>query len=801
MLPTVGRVGAVGDTRPAYLLKPAATVPVIPDVPFDPLTNPKLTAYYSALDPSSDTPTQWLDLGPNAFHATKTGSITYKTGDASTLGKGAMQWPLTPSGYAGFLLPAMTVGEAIFVNTFGDGTDQSWGTNSVIFSGTNGMKPIIQGNSANSSGEFYTSTGLTAYNPIRPLKDQAPLPILMGVQNLRIDPAPMSLAGWRIGYYTSTTTSWRGSMSAVLLFSEQLTDVERLAYYDHLNNTFGTSAAVQSRIATKTGVAITRPAAMTSGNGTYYPVLVDMAGVTSFPGTHAVYYSSDHADGNGGIYMDIVNGDPSNPANYKTYDDAITDGDFDYLPTKPSSNPIYVDTVVGDQTETPHVMIIGGTIVMTYQNAGAGNNQSTVRALGTDGVNFTRDKVVVDYERGSSPGDSHTGYLRWGLNPFPDVPFTYVGYSLHGGQNQSYCAQWGCDDPINDVWTPISVLQKLAGRVKDGGRSMNWTTIDPASFRTTPQGISALVTMSADGAGASARDGAIYEVLLNNSGTDVLGIPIEVIGKTGLTFDAGEIADSSIVPQGAGFAGVYNAATTGNDKVIAAFSAIDNIAQVKFPPLYPVIPPTTDTLYDFSAVSSLPSGLSVVTAGAPSIAYTGNGINITATTGTPDGAAYVFVNAGFVPNAVDYVEFWAMDWKTAIEDGKRIPYFGFASSKVVPASITNGFYMDNGGGTSGLMSRNVIKAGTKSVVQDSTYGGFGYASYPSTAPKRIGFRWFVKENRFILLGEGGNEMGQINDMTDATIDKTLTYYFFFGMQSKGANVVESIKKVGIRRRT
>lgn len=80
---------------------------------------------------------------------------------------------------------------------------------------------------------------------------------------------------------------------------------------------------------------------------------------------------------------------------------------------------------------------------------------------------------------------------------------------------------------------------------------------------------------------------------------------------------------------------------------------------------------------------------------------------------------------------------------------------------------------------------------------DSAYGGFGYDSYQASAPKRLGLRWFVEDNRLILLGESGNEMGEVA-MTETTINKALTYYFFIGVRSKGSAVKESVRKVGIR---
>ena len=583
---------------------------------------------------------------------------------------------------------------------------------------------------------------------------------------------------------------YNGAISADLKFKTE--------YY--IESRYGLNMnARPSWVFTKTGQEITRPAAMTSGNGTYYPCIVSMKTVPNFPADYAVYFSTDHAAGAGGIYLYLVTGDPSNPANFQSYDDAKAAGKFNYLSSKPAANPIYVDTVAGNQTETPQVINVGGTLVLTYQNAGVGNNQSTVRALGTDGVNFTRDTVVVDYANGTSVGDGHTGYLKWGLNPFPGVPYKYVGYSLHGGQSKPYMAQWGCNDPTTELWTQIAVMQRVAGRAAQGSRVVEWNTFDVQSVQKVPQGYSALCDMEQASAGAAARDGAVYEILLDDTGRQVIGVPQQVLAKgSSGAFDEGEVQITGLINLSDRFAGVYNGASSANAKTVGgAYALKRNLAATKFLPLTPVVPAYTETKLTLSSYSGTPSGMTLVTSGAPSIAYTANGVEMTGNTGTPDDEAYLFFNTGFLPNSLTFIELWVEDWSTLSADRNRIPYVGFASSMVAPASITDGFYFNNGGSTDGASYGNKVVASVLSTNGDGCYNGVGYNSGQCTAPKRLGIRWFPASGRFFTVGESGHECNEWGSNGDG-INKALTYYPFFGFRSKGVSVKERFRVFGVR---
>jgi len=195
-----------------------------------------------------------------------------------------------------------------------------------------------------------------------------------------------------------------------------------------------------------------------------------MREVANFPFDFALYFSTDH-NYKGGIWLYVCDRKHTNSLACKSYDQAVVEGDFDYLAMKPPGNPIFRDKVQGYSTETPHANVINNTVYMTYHNGGAGRKQSTLLALSKDGVNFhringKRNSVILDYKAGDGPGDGHTGYFRWGPNPFSGVTSKYVGYSLHGGGPQPNFAMWVSDDAVD--WRRYAVLKRQPMIENDG---------------------------------------------------------------------------------------------------------------------------------------------------------------------------------------------------------------------------------------------------------------------------------------------------------------------------------------------
>ncbi len=236
----------------------------------------------------------------------------------------------------------------------------------------------------------------------------------------------------------------------------------------------------------KTGSLIAPPAEIRGDQtqGAYFTSLVKMTEVKGFPFKYALYFSTDHTTGPGGIWLCVTNGPPSQAAGWKSYDQAVRDGDFAYLANKPTKNPIYVDTVKGTQTETPYVNIVKGKAFMTYHNFCVMGGQATALATSSDGVNFQRlfddDRAII--LRPKAPG-AHTGYFKWGPNPFSGIDQAFIGYSLYFGRKSYFAsALWASDDAI--TWKEVGLFQSAgAGRaMKDPDWLVIWHSINPGFY-------------------------------------------------------------------------------------------------------------------------------------------------------------------------------------------------------------------------------------------------------------------------------------------------------------------------------
>jgi hypothetical protein len=273
---------------------------------------------------------------------------------------------------------------------------------------------------------------------------------------------------------------------------------------------------------TKKESLISRPENMPEP-GPYYTTIVNMKDVKSFPYDYALYFSTDHHREEGGIWLYVCNGLPTEAANWQSYDQAVTNGGFDHLTQKPAANPIFTDPVQGNgHTETPHANVIDNTVYMTYHKNGINKSQATLLATSKDGVNFERingeeDSVVLSYDRETDVGDGHTGYFRWAPNPFPGIVQKYVGYSLHGGGDDYHSAIWTSDNAIK--WKRLAIFTPVEGYTVEEDRMLIWHEFDPHSVTKLDNG--EYVALCAGGNRASGgveRVSELYEIYLSEDG-------------------------------------------------------------------------------------------------------------------------------------------------------------------------------------------------------------------------------------------------------------------------------------------
>jgi len=318
------------------------------------------------------------------------------------------------------------------------------------------------------------------------------------------------------------------------------------------------------------------------GPGPYYTTLVNMEAVAGFPYEYALYFSTDHDRGKGGIWLYVCNGVPTEAANWKSYVQALADGDFDHLAEKPAQNPVFVDVTQGRQTETPHANVIDGVVFMTYHNVGAGHCQSTLLATSKDGVNFTRingerDSVILDYDASKEVGDGHTGYFRWRPNPFPGLDYRYMGYSLHGGGDDFSGAMWASNDAL--TWTKLQIFDAIEGYAVEGDRIVRRRAIDPNSITSVGNGeFVALCSIGNRSSGGRPRVLELYEVYLAEDGMTLTRESRKVLrnGRPG-AFDEEELAGATTVVIGDTwhliYVGTSDRATT--NSIMAATGTLD----------------------------------------------------------------------------------------------------------------------------------------------------------------------------------------------------------------------------------
>ncbi len=287
--------------------------------------------------------------------------------------------------------------------------------------------------------------------------------------------------------------------------------------------------------------------------GPYYPCLVRMNQIHNFPFEYALYFSTDHDLGKGGIWLYVCNGIPSESKNWISYDEAILDGNFKYLKKKPKQNPIYIDRKQGmGHMETPYANIINGKMYLTYHKnflRSFGRNQPTLLSTSDDGINFqringNRDSIILR----NRLKNSHTGYFRWATNPFHRFDYKYVGYSLYQGGKNFKTAMWGSNDAIN--WQIKQIFACLDGvGMKEKDKILNWHTIDPNFIQRIDEDEYITIADASDRAwGNQTRKTELYEVFIAGDGKTLTRKTRKILSVNPLnSLDNEEIATPAII--------------------------------------------------------------------------------------------------------------------------------------------------------------------------------------------------------------------------------------------------------------
>lgn len=424
-------------------------------------------------------------------------------------------------------------------------------------------------------------------------------------------------------------------------------------------------------VAQKLGELIPNPGIADSA-GFFFPDIINASEIRAvdpnFPTKFdlIIYISSDHSSGNGGIYMYLHTATDDFSDGWVSYDDALAAGDFDYLASKPSGNPIYVDTQYGDQTETPCVNVVDGVVFMSYHNRGneyqtSGFVQNTCLAKSSDGVRFTRysvpgmdNGVMLAVNIRYYPGNGHTGYFRWSRNDglFPEIAETYVGFSLVGGGETSLGAFWVSDDAENwSVVSPISTdWSTFNSDTYFPGATIPATAFDPREMRLRSDGYLDITTrIKQSGQFDDSYKSSIVTSIFDQSNFKLIAGVNEFItpGDVGEVDENGSDHFRTIEYKGGKYA-IYSSLDDVNGRTLNHALLSDSVAS------FPEIPnELSRAVYDFRELTALPSIMSLQNS-AGSIAFDANGANITVGAGVTSGIV-VDVPVDLSTDDVDFI--------------------------------------------------------------------------------------------------------------------------------------------------
>lgn len=509
---------------------------------------------------------------------------------------------------------------------------------------------------------------------------------------------------------------------------------------------------------------------LSSGSNQYFPSLVDMRGHSTFPYDWALYTSTDHDSGAGGIYLWVANGDPTVAGNWKSYNAALAEGGFDSYGSKPAANPIFQDTTEGDQTETPCVVLIADVAYMTYhQDISPGTTvQKTMLATAADGLNFTRytshsggtTACVLEPDTAIASG-VHTGYFRWGANPFSGVAYDYVGYSLWYDTVNSHSAMWGSDDGIS--WTLLGIINKRRyyGGVFGDGSNQLLAGIDPRTVRPTGTGTYiALTSASEVGAGETPRQSRIYEIELAADGYTIVGDAREVLAQgTAGAFDEAGLTVLNLVDVDGQLVLLYDGDNnSGLDKLgIATVEFTSAATPISARPL----DESYDTEYyqDFRGASALISEFAVRFSTSGTYAFSADGLTLSTASGTIRRA--LGLATAINPNDYEMIEFWVQGMTT--NGGSFSLQLGDGPGHT---NCDNGVYVTSTNSLNRIVVIRNRAAGASILAEDTA----SYTYVGATTKISWGLRVYPQLGIAQLLGHNRDQICYQWDLTGVTFD-------------------------------
>jgi len=473
----------------------------------------------------------------------------------------------------------------------------------------------------------------------------------------------------------------------------------------------------------------------------YYPCPIDTSGIPDWPWTVTVFASTDHS-ATGGVSMYGAVGDPTDPNNWETYDEALALERFAAFPTKPANNT-YILRWLTNSTETPSITKIGSVWHMTVHVDLGSNNQPTALATSSDLLNWTWHNRGDGFpwvcegalEQYFASSDNHRGYFRWGVNVYPDFPYAYYGAGLYGGGSRPMNIIRGSNDGI--TWTQHALCNDY--RFYDGELpdlwGIKWPDFDPASVRDAGGGEFVFIGACGDVAsGAEDRYSDLYEIYVGHDGHTLTRKPRLLLTRGGASStDENELAQPALIEYDGQLLCFYQGADADNDNSLHLAIATYSASAVKPDP---ISRPNHDKYYFHWSMGSRPSWLSVA-AGTQSFQAGYYAI--------ASGGGLMF-HQDTTPDVVGFYEIYA----TTVSGGtsNTAPYCTVAGNVNL---AQYGIQMNSFSAGTGLATR-VANADVNVLSSTMIIGG------EMEKNNRFGVRWLVAEQKLILLSGSGDQV-------------------------------------------
>ena len=512
----------------------------------------------------------------------------------------------------------------------------------------------------------------------------------------------------------------------------------------------------------------------------YFPDAHDVRGMAEWPCDFILLTSTDH--GEGGIYLYLCTGDPSLTANWKSYDQAVTDGDFVGVEDVPSVNPIYRRA---QQMETPSAIFENGVWhLFTHQNTEPNSlgSQTTTLSVGQGELGLLRldfapiDRVALDYDPAEFPGNGHTGNAHMGLNPFPDVlnpdtgeSFKYLATSIHGGTDLNHTGLWGTDTLTNDDGSATR-WQRVAYFNSDGalnGLSEGGVMGQTPDFGTIANGLSIQRGVTV-GSGIDDRPADLYQVQLGSDGGTkesdvVLVMPRGVAGS----FDELEIGfHTSLEFEGKRVILYTGVDASGKNSIGSAIAELKPHNQ----PMPSHNPPRVSSTYcrhhDFRTDQRLPNWLEI--SGNETVSFGPDGVTISSPNGEWMGLSSVekLIPADVGQLAITLIDSFGTD--------DRVPLIGaFAAGAVDPNNSPDRVSVVTLSNLDGVARLQSHVGGSLSSQAAGRYD-WGFANDEEVGSKRdIGMIWIPSHDRAQL--RAGQILTPVDQIDTTGVDKTSPY--------------------------